>query len=563
MNPSPLRAMVADIQLPEHLAEFYGDYCAKIKLAALNHFAENTNHKRILVTATNPTPMGEGKTVTSIGLSAALNQLGVKAVATLRQGSMGPLFGVKGGGAGGGKARILPTEESMLHLSGDIHAIGQAHNQISALIDHSLYQKNTLDIDSTTINFPRVLDVNDRFLRDIEIGRDAKDPNCRYKTRFDITAASELMAIVALANGHFEDEVISSVRTRLQNMVVAQTKSSKPITVKDLRADGAALVILKKALQPNLMRTADNTPVLLHMGPFANIAHGCSSIIADQVSKRLFEYSVTESGFGADLGFEKYLNIKCRQDPTWPSCVVLVTTVRAMKYHSGQYKKMKAKELASALVEKNIEYLEQGAALLKHHIKVVKSYGLPLVVAINQFEDDQAEELNRLRDLAISFGAENAVTHQGFLHGGHGVQDLAEAVLKVTRQTPEPVSVEHLYHLEDSIEQKIAKIAGRHYLAKGVELSPLAQKQQLWLQENGFANLPICIAKTPFSLSHDADAFGIPQNYTFPVDSLELKAGAGFIVARSGSIFTMPGLGAQPIAQWVSMNNKGDILGLY
>ncbi len=559
MELKPVNRLARDLEIPESLYQPHGRFLGKIELDVLQKFPRKENGHYILVTASNPTPFGEGKTVTSIALSMALNRIGKPSLVNLRQSSMGPLFGVKGGGAGGGKSRIVPEIESVLHLTGDIHAVTQAHNQMAAMLDNSLFRDNPMKIDNKQISFPRVTDVNDRFLRKARFGIDVSEGKFAYDGKFSITAASEIMAILTLASGETKSAIIEDVRKRLGSVVMALTSDGTPITAKQLKADPAALAILKNALLPNLMQTSEGTPALLHGGPFANIAHGCSSIIADNIGSRLSPFIVTEAGFGADLGAEKFFNIKCRQSGMFPSLVVLVTSVRSIKYQSGNYKVKLGQPMPKSILESNLEDLQRGSDNIKRHLKNLKNYGTPVLVAINRFESDSPEELAYVKKLALESGADDCAIQSCFLEGSKGAIELAEKAIALSKPGLAPKFV---YPLEDTIEEKVTKLTKNVYGASGVKYSEKALAKLKWFTDHGFNHLPICMAKTPFSFSHDPKLLGAPSDYDFVIDDFDLSAGAGFIVAKAGGIMTMPGLNAEPIAQSIYMDGDGAISGL-
>ncbi|MCD6386690.1 formate--tetrahydrofolate ligase [Candidatus Sumerlaeota bacterium] len=542
-----------ELGLTEDLVELYGKYKAKISLEALNTPIDRKG-KYILVSAITPTPLGEGKTVTTIGLSMALNKIGKKAVATVRQPSMGPIFGIKGGAAGGGYAQVVPMEEFNLHLTGDIHAVSIAHNLLAAFIDNHIYHGNQLNIDQFSITWPRVVDISDRALRNIIIGLGKRTDGIPRQSSFDIAVASEVMAILALAKDIFD------LRRRCGQIVVAATKDKKPVTAEDLQCAGAMTVVLKDAIKPTLMQTLDNTPCLIHAGPFGNIAHGNSSIIADYIGLKYCDYVVTESGFGADMGAEKFVHIKCRTSGLKPDACVLVCSIRALKMHSGKYRVIAGRPLPPELIEENIVDLVQGLPNLIKQIENVKVYGIPVVVAINRFPTDTDNEIELVKKEARRHGVVDVVVSEVFAKGSEGGIELAEAVVKAAEQSYE---FRYLYPLEASIPDKIRTIATKIYGASGVEILPQAKKDIALLEEWGFGNLPVCMAKTHLSLSHDPKLKGRPSNFEVPVREIRLSSGAGFVYALCGDMMTMPGLPSRPGGAKVDIDENGNIVGLF
>ena len=556
----PIAAIAERLELPATYFEPYGHYKAKLSLDLLDDLAERPNSKQILVSAITPTPLGEGKTATSIGLSMALNRLGKRTIATLRQSSLGPVFGIKGGGAGGGRVQIIPLEESILHLTGDIHAAGEAHNLIAAMTDNSWYHQNPLNIDPERIQIRRVMDINDRFLRHITIGQGGSRHGKPRETGFDITAASELMAILALASGSSSLEVLRDLRQRIGRMVVAFTQQGHPITADDIEAAGAATVLLRESIKPTLMQTTEHTPVLLHGGPFANIAHGNCSVVADQLGLRLADYVVTEAGFGMDIGGEKFFDIKCRTFAARPAVVVLVATVRALKAHSGRYTIKPGKPLPPELLQENPEAVALGSSNVVKQIENARLFGLPVVVAINAYPEDHESEYAVIRDKAMAAGARAVAVCRVFAEGSEGGLELAQAVIDAAA---EPHDFEFLYPLEWSLRQKIERIASAIYGAADVSYSETASEQLDQLEALGFGELPICMAKTHLSLSHDPALKGAPSDYSFPIREVRLSAGAGFVYPLAGTMMTMPGLGADPAARHIDIDEHGNIQGLF
>ncbi|MCM8772628.1 MAG: formate--tetrahydrofolate ligase [Candidatus Omnitrophica bacterium] len=545
-------AEIAGIE--EEYLELYGNYKAKVSLEILKKIEKNPNGKYIDVTAITPTPLGEGKTVTTIGLSQAIGRLGKKVFTCIRQPSLGPVFGIKGGAAGGGYSQVIPMEDFNLHLTGDVHAVGIAHNLLAAFVDNSVYKGNPLNIDPLSITWPRVVDVSDRFLRHIIIGLGGKENGFPRETGFDITVASEVMAILALTTDLFD------LRKRLGKIIVAQTYDKKPVTAEDVKAAGAMTVLLKDAIKPNLMQTLEHTPVFVHAGPFANIAHGNSSIIADLIAIKLADYVVTESGFGADCGMEKFMNIKCRYSGLKPDCVVLVCSIRALKAHSGKFKVIPGKPLDKGLIEENIPALVEGASNLKKQIENVKIFGIPVVVAINKFQTDTEKEIEKTKELALEFGADDVAVSEVWEKGGEGGLELAEKVIKACEKEK---NFQFLYELNWPIKKKIETIATKIYGAEKVEYSSLAEEKIKLYTKWGFENLPICMAKTHLSLSHDPNLKGAPKGFTLPIRDIRISAGAGFLYPLCGEMRTMPGLPSEPAGTKVDIDKNGKIIGLF
>ena len=534
--------------------ELYGNYKAKVSLSILDKIQSNKNGRYIDVTAITPTPLGEGKTVTTIGLSQAIGKLNKKVFTCIRQPSLGPVFGIKGGAAGGGYSQVIPMEDFNLHLTGDVHAVGIAHNLLAAFIDNSLLKKNPLDIDPFSITWRRVVDVSDRALRNIIIGLGGKEHGVPRETGFDITVASEVMAILALTEGLFD------LRKRLGRIVIGCTRNKKPVTAEDLKAAGAMTVLLKDAIHPTLMQTLEHTPVFVHAGPFANIAHGNSSIIADRLALKLADYVVTESGFGADCGMEKFMNIKCRYSGLKPDCVVIVCTVRALKMHSGRFKVVPGKPLDKGLVAENIPALIEGSSNLVKQIENIKLFGVPAVVAINRFTTDTEKEIETLKEIALKSGADDVDVSEVWEKGGEGGLSLAEKVIK---QCEKKHNFRFLYPDEWSIKQKIETIATKVYGAAKVEYAPLAEEKIATYTDWGFSHLPVCMAKTHLSLSHDPNLKGRPSGFTLPVRDVRLSAGAGFVYPLCGEMKTMPGLPTIPAGTKVDIDEEGRVVGLF
>jgi len=540
--------------IDEKYLELYGNYKAKVSLEIFEKIKDKPNGKYIDVTAITPTPLGEGKTVTTIGLSQAIGKLGRKVFTCIRQPSLGPVFGIKGGAAGGGYSQVIPMEDFNLHLTGDVHAVGIAHNLLAAFVDNSVYKSNPLNIDPLTITWPRVVDVSDRFLRHIIIGLGGKENGFPRETGFDITVASEVMAILALTTGLFD------LRKRLSKIIVAQTYDKKPVTAEDVKAAGAMTVLLKDAIKPTLMQTLEHTPVFVHAGPFANIAHGNSSIIADLIAIKLAEYVVTESGFGADCGMEKFMNIKCRYSGLKPDCVVIVCSIRALKMHSGKFKVVPGKPLDKGLVEENIPAIVEGASNLRKQIENAKIFGIPVVVAVNKFKTDTEKEIEKVRELSIEFGADDVALSEVWEKGGEGGLELAEKVIKACEKEK---NFQFLYPLELPIKKKIETIATKIYGAEKVEYAPLAEEKIKLYTKWGYSNLPICMAKTHLSLSHDPNLKGAPEGFTLPIRDIRISAGAGFLYPLCGEMRTMPGLPSEPAGTKVDIDEEGKVVGLF
>ncbi|MGE3164295.1 MAG: formate--tetrahydrofolate ligase [Planctomycetota bacterium] len=532
----------------------YGHHMAKVDLRILDRIGSRPLGKYIDVTAINPTPLGEGKTVTTIGLGLGLNKAGYKAVSTIRQPSMGPVFGIKGGAAGGGFSQVVPMEDFNLHLTGDTHAIGAANNLLAAWIDTSLLKANKTGLSPLSVTWKRCLDVNDRSLRKVLVGLGGDENGLPRETGFSITSASEIMAIMALAKDR------ADLRQRLGRIIVGFSHDGAPVTAEDLGAAGGMATVLRDALHPTFMQTVEGTGCFVHCGPFANIAHGNSSIVADQIALRVADYVVTESGFGADMGAEKFFNIKCRVSGLKPDAVVVVATVRALKVHSGKYKIKPGRPLPEGLAKEDLAALEQGAVNLQRHIQNVNKHGLPAVVAVNRFPTDTPRELSRLLELARSFGATNAVISEVHARGGEGGVELAKAVAKACE---EPSSFRHLYPDDMSIENKIQTIAREIYRADGVDFLPAARASMKKFETLGLSHLPVCMAKTQYSFSDDPTKIGAPTGFRVTVRELHLSAGAGFFYAVCGDIMTMPGLGSNPALLSIDIDSEGRIRGLF
>ncbi|MDD3905244.1 MAG: formate--tetrahydrofolate ligase [Candidatus Omnitrophica bacterium] len=550
----PIAEIAEKIGIRDDELELHGKYKAKVELSILQRIKGNIDGKYIDVTAITPTPLGEGKTVTTIGLSLGLARLGKRVSTCIRQPSLGPVFGIKGGAAGGGYSQVVPMEDFNLHLTGDVHAVGLAHNLCAAFLDNSIYHGNKLNIDPSAILWRRVVDVSDRSLRNITIGQGAKEDGIPRQTGFDITVASEVMAILALA-GDLKD-----LRRRLGRIVVAFTYDGKPVTTEDLKVAGAMAVLLKDAIKPTLMQTTEHTPCFVHAGPFANIAHGNNSIIADRIALKLSEYVVTESGFGADCGAEKAFNIKCRIGGLVPSAVVIVCSVRALKMHSGRFKVVAGKPLSENLLKEDIDAVEKGAVNLEKHIENIRLFGLPAVVAINRFTTDTDKEVEAVRKKALAAGADDAVVSEVWAKGGEGGMDLARAVVRAANK---PSHFKFLYPLDGPIKQKIEKIATSVYGAAKVEYSPEAEKKIELYTKLGYDKFPICMAKTHLSLSHDPELKGAPAGFTIPIRDIRVAAGAGFLYPLCGQMRTMPGLPSDPAGAHIDLDESGNVVGLF
>ena len=545
----PITQVAANAGIDDKYLEQYGKYKAKIDYKLLRE-SKRGNGKLILVTAMNPTPAGEGKTTTTIGLADGMKRLGKKVCVALREPSLGPVFGIKGGAAGGGYAQVVPMEDINLHFTGDFHAIGAANNLLAAMIDNHIYQGNELNIDPRKVTWKRCVDMNDRQLRFVVDGLGGRVNGTPREDGYDITVASEIMAVLCLASD------IEDLKARLARIVIGYTygkpSQQKPVTAGDLKAQGAMAALLKDALKPNLVQTLEHTPAIVHGGPFANIAHGCNSVTATKMAMKLADYAVTEAGFGADLGAEKFLDIKCRMAGLTPNAVVIVATVRSLKYNGGVAK--------ANLGEKNMEALEAGLPnLLKHVSNIREVYGLPCVVAINEFPTDTKEEVELVEKRCKELGV-NVVLSQVWAKGGEGGKALAEEVIRLTEQ---PADFKFSYELDGTIEDKLNTIARRIYGANGVVMTADAQKQAAQLEAMGYGNFPICVAKTQYSLTDDPNKLGAPKDFEITVRGVKLSAGAGFVVALTGAIMTMPGLPKVPAAEKIDVDADGRITGLF
>ncbi len=538
--------IAAGLGVDEKYVEQYGPYKAKIDYNLLPAMADKPNGKLVLVTAITPTPAGEGKTTTTVGLADGLRAIGKKSVVALREPSLGPVFGVKGGAAGGGYAQVVPMEDINLHFTGDFHAIGAANNLLAAMLDNHIHQGNELGIDVRRITWKRAVDMNDRQLRFITDGLGGRVNGVPREDGFDITVASEVMAVLCLSSN------IDDMKERLSNIIVGYTRDEKPVTCGELKAAGAMAALLKDALKPNLVQTLEHTPAFIHGGPFANIAHGCNSLMATRMALKLGDYAITEAGFGADLGAEKFIDIKCRMAGLIPDAVVIVATVRALKHHGGVPK--------AELNNENLEALAKGLPNLLQHVEnVTKVFGLPAVVAINAFPTDTPAELKLVEDRCRELGV-NVALSEVWAKGGEGGKALAEEVIRLCEQ---PKNFRFTYEVDASIEQKLETICKKVYHGDGVELTANAKKQAAQLTGLGFGSLPVCMAKTQYSFSDDATLLGAPKGFKITVSNLKVSAGAGFIVALTGDIMTMPGLPKVPSAEKISVDSAGKISGLF
>ena len=548
----PLTDIAAEMGIGSHLLEPYGDEVMKIKLAAIEELADRPKAKYVVVSAITPTPLGEGKTTTTVGLGQGFRQIGKRATIAIRQPSMGPTFGIKGGAAGGGYSQVVPMEALNLHLTGDMHAVTAAHNMLAAMIDNHLYQGNDLGIDLHNITWRRVLDVNDRALRNIVIGLGGRGDGVTRQTGFDITAASEVMATLALTRS------LADLRERLGRIVIGYTAGGVPITAEQLSAAGSMAVMLRDAIKPNLLQTLENTPVLVHTGPFGNIATGNSSVVADLIGIHAGEYLITEAGFGADMGAERFFNIKCRASGLTPDAAVVVATVRALKAHSGKYKIVAGRPLPEDILRENPEDVAVGAANLRKQIANMRLHGVSPVVAINVFPGDHPSELAAIAEIAAEEGARAAVSRH-FAEGGRGAAELAEAVAEAAQ---EPSDFRLLYPDDASLREKITAVATGVYGADGVEYSPQAASQIDTYERAGFGRLPVCIAKTHLSISSNPALKGAPTGWVLPVREVRASVGAGFVYPICGEMRTMPGLGSSPAATRIDLDEDGQIVGL-
>ncbi|MPZ00404.1 MAG: formate--tetrahydrofolate ligase [Actinophytocola sp.] len=548
----PLDDVAGEMNLPAHLLEPYGRDLMKIDLAAIDELADRPKAKYVVVSAITPTPLGEGKTTTTVGLGQGFKHIGKNATVAIRQPSMGPTFGIKGGAAGGGYSQVVPMELLNLHLTGDTHAVTAAHNLLAAVIDNHIYQGNELDLDLNNITWRRVLDVNDRALRNIVVGLGGKADGVPRQTGFDITAASEVMAALALTTS------LEDLRERMGRIVVGYNDDGEPVTAEQLQAAGSMAVMLREAVKPNLLQTLENTPVLVHAGPFGNIATGNSSVVADRIGIRCGDYLITEAGFGADMGAERFFNIKCRTSGLRPDAAVVVATVRALKAHSGKYKIVAGKPLPPELLRENPDDVFEGAANLRKQIENIRIHGVSPVVAINAFPDDHDSEHDAIRQIAKEMGARSAVC-TNFAEGGKGAAELAEAVAEAAE---EDTNFQLLYPDEASLREKIETVATKVYGADDVHFSLHALQQIDTYEKAGFGNLPVCIAKTHLSISSDPKLKGAPTGWTLPVREVRASVGAGFVYPICGDMRTMPGLGTNPAAFRIDLDDDGLVTGL-
>jgi len=556
VTPRPILEIARELGIADGELELYGPTKAKVTLEAIRRLeAERPRGKYVVITAITPTPLGEGKSTTSVGLAQGLNHIGRRAAVNLRQPSLGPVFGIKGGAAGGGYSQVIPMEDFNLHLTGDVHAIGAAHNLAGAFLDNSLHHKNPLGIDPRGILWPRVLDISDRALRHVVIGLGGREDGIPRETEFVITVASEVMAVLALATD------LQDLRARLGRIVLATTMDGGPVTAQDLGVAGAMTVLLRDAVKPNLLQTLEGGPAFVHAGPFANIAHGNNSIIADRLALVTNDIVCTEAGFGADMGAEKFFDIKCRASGLSPDAAVVVATVRALKMHGGIGRIVAGKPLDPALLEENVDAVRQGAANLAKQIENVRVFGVPAVVAINSFPTDTPAEVAAIRDVALAAGARDAVVATHFVDGGKGAAALAEAVWAACDGAE--ARFELLYPDEMALADKIDTIAVRIYGADGVDFLPAASKSLRQFEEMGYGHLPICMAKTQYSLSHDAALKGRPTGFRIPVREVRLSAGAGFITPLCGEMRTMPGLPSRPGGERIDIDADGNVVGLF
>jgi formate--tetrahydrofolate ligase len=549
----PIEEIAEKMGIPPTLLEHYGANVAKISLEAIDELAARPKARYVVVTAITPTPLGEGKTTTTIGLGQAMACLGKRATIAIRQASMGPTFGIKGGAAGGGYSQVVPFETLNLHLTGDLHAVTAANNLLAAMVDNHLQQGNALGLDPHGITWKRVLDVNDRALRNIVSGLGTREDGTPRQTGFDITAASEVMAVLALATS------LQDMRARFGRIVVGYTVGGEPVTAEQLKAAGAMTVIMRDAIKPNLLQTLENTPVLVHAGPFGNIAHGNSSVVADLIGIHAGEYLITEAGFGSDMGAERFFNIKCRTSGLVPDAAVVVATVRALKLHSGRHKVTAGRPLPPEMLAENPDEVRLGAANLLKHLEIVRLHGVTPVVAINAFAEDFPSEHEAIREIAASVGVRTAVcTH--FVDGGKGAVELAEAIIAATE---EPNDFQMLYPSDATLRRKIETIATKVYGADGVDYLPAAARQLDTYEKAGFGDLPVCIAKTHLSISSDPSLKGAPTGWRLPVREARANVGAGFVYLVSGDMRTMPGLSSSPAAERIDIDENGNVVGLY
>ncbi len=556
VSPRPIVDIAHDLGLRDDEIELYGPRKAKVPLAAIERLeAENPRGRYVLVTGITPTPLGEGKSTTVVGLVQGLNRIGKRAAVTIRQPSLGPVFGIKGGAAGGGYSQVIPMEDFNLHLTGDVHAIGAAHNLAAAFLDNSLYHKNPLGIDPLSLTWPRVVDISDRALRKVVIGLGGRDGGIPRESETMITVASEVMAILALASD------LHDLRERLSRVVVGYTRDGQPVTLDDLKVAGAMTVLLVDAIKPNLLQTLEGGPAFVHCGPFANIAHGNNSVLADRLALVTNEIVCTEAGFGADMGAQKFFDIKCRQSGLRPDAAVMVGTIRALKMHGGVGRIVAGKPLDPALLEENVEAVRLGAANLAKQVEIVRSYGVEVVVAINAFPTDTPAEVAAIQEVAAAAGARAAVVSTHFTDGGAGAETLARAVWE-TAEAGSP-DFHFLYPDEAPLRTKIEAIATQVYGAAGVEYLPAATRALKLYEELGYGHLAVCMAKTQYSISHDPNLKGRPTGFTVPIRDVRLSAGAGFVTPLIGEMRTMPGLPSVPGGEKIDIDADGNIVGLF
>ena len=545
----PINQIAAGLGIKEeHLIPF-GRYKAKISMDALNDAPTRERRgKLVVVTGMTPTPAGEGKTTTAIGLTQGIGRLGHRAVVNLREPSLGPIFGIKGGGTGGGKARVVPEDEINIHFTGDAHAVSSAHNLLAALVDNAVYRNEASDMDATGIEWSRVTDASDRSLRQIVAGLGGSGNSPLRETRFDFVAASEIMAVLALSTG------LEDLRSRISRIVVGTSRGGDPVSVEMLGVTGALMTLLRQAIIPNMVQTLEGQPAFVHTGPFGNIAHGCSSVVSDQLALAFSDYVITEAGFGSDLGFEKFMHIKARQSGLLPSAVVLVASVRALRWHGGSTRR--------ALSQPNLEAVVAGGANLAHHVGIVRSFGLPVVVAINRFDGDSADELKAAKETALEAEATDAVECSGFAEGGEGGVALAEAVVRAAAATGNDSSIQYAYPLDATVRDKVLALAQRTYGADDVSWTAEARRKLRYFESQGWGSLPICMAKTHLSISHDPTRRGSPSGYTFPISDIRVSVGAGFLYTMAGRIETLPGLPSRPRALDMDVDASGEVTGL-
>ncbi len=550
----PIIDVAAEVGIALEDLELYGPYKAKVSLDVLKKLADRPQGRYVDVTAINPTPLGEGKTVTTVGLGQALKHIGKSVITCIRQPSLGPVFGIKGGAAGGGYSQVIPMEDFNLHLTGDVHAVSMANNLLAAYIDNHLYQGNDLDIDPHSVTWRRVVDLNDRALRNTIVGLGGKLDGVPRETGFDISVASEVMAVLAMASD------LHDMRARLGRIVIGMNRSGQPVTAEDLKCAGAMTVLMRDAIKPNLMQNLEGGAVFVHAGPFANIAQGNNSIIADRIALALADYVVTESGFGADMGAEKFMNIKCRASGLVPDCVVIVATVRALKASSGRFEVTPGKPLDVRLQSEDLESLTEGIVNLEAHIENMRKFGVPVVVAVNHFPTDTDNEHEFIKQRAMAAGADFAVSHRVHAGGGTGGAELAEAVVKACEL---PKEFKLLYPDDASIKEKIETIAREIYGADGVDYLPAAEAKIKLYTELGYGNLPMCMAKTHLSLSHDPALKGRPTGWRLPIRDIRASVGAGFLYPLCGDMRTMPGLPKTPAGDAIDIDAEGNVVGLF